>query len=110
MKTKIRKGDTIEVISGREQDKGKRGEVIKVLPEEHRIVVQGINLRKKHKKQVETQGRRALSPGIIEFEAPMDISNVLLICPACKKPTRVGIKREGETVQRVCKECKAMFD
>jgi large subunit ribosomal protein L24 len=110
VKTKIRKGDTIEVISGREQDRGKRGEVIKVLPEEHRIVVQGVNIRKKHKKQVETQGRRSLSPGIIEFEAPMDISNVMLICPSCKKPTRVGIKREGETAQRMCKECKALFD
>ncbi len=110
MKTKIRKGDTVEVISGREQDRGKRGEVIRVLPDDHRIVVQGINLHKKHQRQVQTQGRRSLSPGIIEFEAPMDISNVMLVCPSCKKPTRVGIKREGETVQRMCKECKALFD
>jgi large subunit ribosomal protein L24 len=110
VKTKIRKGDTVEVITGREQDKGRRGEVIRVLPEEHRVVVQGINIRKKHQRQVQTQGRRALSPGIIEFEAAMDISNIMLVCPACKKPTRVGIKREGETVQRVCKQCTALFD
>ena len=110
MKTKIRKGDTVVVISGRDRDKDKRGEVIKVLPDEHRIVVQGINLRKKHQRQVQTQGRRNLSPGIIEFEAPMDISNVMLICPACKKPTRVGINREGVAVQRMCKECQALFD
>jgi len=64
----------------------------------------------KHQRQVQTQGRRSLSPGIIEFEAPMDISNVMLVCPACKKTTRVGVKREGETVQRVCKECNALFD
>ena len=110
MKTKIRKGDTVEVISGRDQDKGQRGEVIKVLPDEHRVVVQGVNLHKKHQRQVQTQGRRALSPGIIEFEAPMDVSNVMLVCPSCKKTTRVAIKREGENVQRMCKECKALFD
>jgi large subunit ribosomal protein L24 len=110
VKTKIRKGDTVEVITGREQDKGRRGEVIKVLPDEHRVVVQGVNIHKKHQRQVQTQGRRSLSPGIIEFEAPMDISNVMLVCPACKKTTRVGVKREGETVQRVCKECNALFD
>lgn len=110
MKTKIRRGDTVEVISGREQDKGRRGEVIRVIPEEHRVVVQGINLHKKHQRRVETQGRRALSPGIIEFEAPIDISNVMLVCPSCKKPTRVGIKREGESAQRMCKQCQALFD
>jgi len=110
VKTRIRRGDTVEVISGRDQDRGKRGEVIKVMPEEHRIVVQGVNLRKKHKKQVETQGRRSLSTGIVEFEETMDISNVMLVCPSCKKPTRVGIKREGETAQRMCKECNALFD
>jgi len=110
VKTKIHKGDTVEVISGREQDKGKRGEVIRVLPEEHRVVVQGINIRKKHQRQVQTQGRRSLSPGIIEFEAPLDISNVMLVCPSCKKLTRVGLKREADNVQRVCKECQAQFD
>jgi large subunit ribosomal protein L24 len=110
LKTKIRKGDTVEIISGRESDKGRRGEVIRVLPEVHRVVVQGINLRKKHQRQVETQGRRSLAPGIIEFEAPIDISNVMLICPSCKKPTRVGIVRDEDGAQRMCKHCKALFD
>lgn len=109
MKVKIRKGDTVEVISGREQDKGKRGEVIKVLPEESRVVVQGVNLRKKHQRQVQTQGR-TMKPGIIEFEAPVSISNVMLVCPKCNEPTRVGIHRDGEEVQRVCKNCDALFD
>lgn len=109
MKVKIRKGDTVEVISGREQDKGKRGEVIKVLPEESRVVVQGVNLRKKHQRQVQTQGR-TMNPGIIEFEAPVSISNVMLVCPKCNEPTRVGIHRDGEEVQRVCKNCEALFD
>ena len=82
MRVKIRKGDTVEVISGRLEDKGKRGEVIKVVPETHRVVVQGVNLRKKHERQVQTQGR-TMNPGIIEFEAPIDISNIMLVCPSC---------------------------
>lgn len=110
MKSKIRKGDTVMVISGREIDKGKRGEVIKVLPEAHRVVVQGLNLHKKHKRQSQTGGRRTLGAEIVEFEAPMDISNVMLICPKCAKPARVSIQRTGEEVQRMCKECKALFD
>lgn len=109
MKVKIRKGDTVLVTGGRSNDKGKRGEVIKVIPEQHRIVVQGINFRKKHQSQVQTQGR-TMSPGIIEFEGSIDISNVMLVCPKCKQPTRVGIHREEDEVQRVCKKCEAKFD
>ena len=109
MNVKIRKGDTVEVINGRLEDKGKRGEVIKVLPEDRRVVVQGVNLRKKHQREMQTQGR-TITPGIIEFEAPISISNVMLVCPVCKKPTRVGVFREGKEVQRVCKACEARFD
>ncbi len=109
MKVKIRKGDTVEVISGRLEDKGRRGEVIKVLPEDRRVVVQGINMRKKHKKQVQTQGR-TLNPGIIEFEGPVDISNVMLVCPKCGKPSRVGVQRDDEGAHRVCKNCQALID
>lgn len=108
MKVKIRKGDTVEVISGKLEDKGKRGEVIKVLPTEGRLVVQGINLRKKHQRQVQTQGR-TMNPGIIEFEAPVSISNVMLVCPQCGEPTRVGLLRKEEGVMRVCKKCQAQF-
>ena len=110
MRVKIRKGDTVEVISGRMEDKGKRGEVIKVLPDEHRVVVQGVNLRKKHQRQTQTQGRRAMAPGIVEFEAPVSIANVMLVCPKCRKPTRVGVHREGEAAQRECKKCHSLFD
>jgi large subunit ribosomal protein L24 len=109
VKVKIRKGDTVEVISGRLEDKGKHGEVIKVLPEESRVVVQGINVRKKHRRQVQTQGR-TMNPGIIEFEAPISISNVMLICPSCGEATRVSIIRREDSVQRMCKKCKAQFD
>ena len=109
MRVKIRKGDTVEIISGHLEDRGKRGEVIKVLPDEHRVVVQGVNVRKKHQRQVQTQGR-TLSPGIIEFEAPMDISNVMLVCPKCDEPTRVSLQREEGEVRRVCKNCGALVD
>ena len=108
MRVKIRKGDTVEVICGRRIDRGKRGEVIKVIPDQHRVVVQGINLRKKHQSQVQTQGR-TMSPGIIEFEGSIDISNVMLVCPKCKKLTRVGIHRDDDGVQRVCKKCEELF-
>jgi large subunit ribosomal protein L24 len=109
VKVKIRKGDTIEVISGREDDKGKRGEVIRVMPDEHRVVVQGVNLRKKHQRQMQTQGR-TLNPGIIEFEGPISISNVMLVCPQCGEATRVGVLRKDEGVLRVCKKCAAQFN
>ena len=109
MNTKIHKGDQVEVISGREEDKGKRGEIIKVLTEESRVVVQGINLRTKHQRQVQTQGR-TVNPGKVRFEAPIDISNVMLICPKCGKATRIGLSRSDEKVQRVCKKCEALID
>lgn len=109
MKVKIRKGDTVVVISGRLEDKGKRGEVIRVIPDDSRVVVQGVNLRKKHQRQVQTQGRQSLSPGIIEFEAPVSVSNVMLVCPVCSQPTRVGLHRTEEGVQRVCKQCQSEF-
>lgn len=109
MKAKIKKGDTVEVISGRSEDKGKRGEVIKVNPDEHRVVVQGVNIRKKHQGQYQAQGR-SMSPGIIEFEAPIDISNVMLVCPSCNQASRVGIQRDEEGPHRVCKRCEALID
>lgn len=109
MKAKIRKGDQVMVIGGRDEDKGKKGEVIKVLPLENRVVVQGINMRVKHQSQVQAKGRQ-VAPGKIRFEAPVHISNVMLICPKCGKPTRVGISRNGEDVQRVCKQCDEVID
>jgi large subunit ribosomal protein L24 len=109
VKVKIRKGDVVEIISGNFEDKGKRGEVIKVLPDRDRVVVQGVNIRKKHQRQVQSKGR-TLSPGIIEFEGPIHISNVMLVCPKCDEPTRVGIQREDGVSKRVCKNCDAVID
>ena len=104
MRVKIHKGDTVQIISGRK--KGERGEVIKVLPELTQIVVQGINLRKKHKRQMQTQGR-TINPGIIEYEAPIHLSNVMLVCPKCDKPSRVSIQRIDGEVKRLCKSCES---
>jgi large subunit ribosomal protein L24 len=109
MKTKIHKGDQIEVISGRLDDKGKRGEVIKVLPEENRLVVQGINVRTKHQKQVQSQGR-TVNPGKVRFEAPVSISSVMIVCKKCNKPTRLELLREDGKTKRICKNCKAIID
>lgn len=109
MRVKIRKGDTVEVISGKLEDQGKRGEVIKVLPEEHRLVVQSVNIHTKHQRQVQTQGR-TINPGRIKFEAPLDISNVMLVCPKCSKTTRVSLTRDENGAHRVCKNCQALID
>jgi large subunit ribosomal protein L24 len=109
MKLKIRKGDQVEVIAGRLDDKGKRGEVIKVVTEEQRIVVQGINMRTKHQKQVQSQGR-TVNPGKIRFEAALSISNVMIVCKKCNKPTRISLVREGSKTKRICKKCNADLD
>ncbi|EKD89231.1 MAG: hypothetical protein ACD_34C00145G0009 [uncultured bacterium] len=109
MKLKIRKGDQVEVISGQKDDKGQRGEVIKVMPEVERVVVQGINMRTKHQRQVQSQGR-TVNPGKVRFEAPVAVSNVMIVCKKCNKPTRVELLREDGKSKRVCKECNAIID
>lgn len=110
MKVKIRKGDTVEIISGRLEDKGKRGQVIIVLLDERRVVVQGVNVRTKHQKQVQTAAGRNMNPGRIQFEGSIDISNVMLVCPKCKQTTRVSVQRVEDGVHRVCKQCQELVD
>ena len=110
MRVKIRKGDLVEVISGRDEDKGKRGEVINVLLADRRVVVQGVNIRTKHQKQIQTQAGRNINPGRIQFEGKIDISNVMLVCPKCGEPTRVAVQRDEEGTRRVCKNCQALID
>jgi large subunit ribosomal protein L24 len=109
MKLKIRKGDLVEVISGRQEDKAKRGEIIKLNPDDETVTVQGINLRTKHQRQTQNQGR-TVAPGKVRFEAPFHLSNVMLVCPKCNKVTRVEVERVDGKAQRVCKECKAQID
>jgi len=110
MNVKIRKGDTVEIISGRLEDKGKRGEVINVLLDDRRVVVQGVNVRTKHQKQIQTQTGRNMNPGRIQFEGSIDISNVMLVCPKCSESTRVTVQRDEDGTHRVCKNCQALVD
>ena len=95
MALSIKKGDLVQVISGK--DRGVKGKVIEVYPESDRVIVEGVNRIKKHTK-VGTSGRGAKTGGIITQEAPVHISNVALVDPETKKPTRVGIRTE--TVER----------
>ena len=96
-KPRIKKGDTVQVITGPKENKGKTGKVIAVYPDTQRVLVEGINRIKKHTK-VGQSARGAKTGGIITQEAPIHISNVMLVDPETKKPTRVGIRTE--TVER----------
>jgi large subunit ribosomal protein L24 len=107
VKSKIVKGDTVEVIAGK--DKGKRGEVIKVMPKAGKIVVQGVRVGKKHQRQVQ-QNNRNINPGIIETEGPIPVSNVMLVCPHTDKPTRVGVEVEEGVSYRVSKRSGKRID
>jgi len=109
MRSKIKRGDQVEIVTGRTEDKGKRGEVLRVFPKSRKIMVQGLNIRTKHQKQVQSEGR-TVNPGIVKLEAPMNMSNVMLICKKCNKPTRVGFVREENKSIRVCKKCGAKLD
>ncbi|HSH04162.1 MAG TPA: 50S ribosomal protein L24 [Anaerolineae bacterium] len=95
---RIKKGDIVEVIAG--NDKGLRGEVQRVIPKENRVVVSGVNVVKKHQKPRATGGGSQTQGGIIEFEAPINVSNVMLVCPDTDRPTRVGVRR-GENGERI---------
>ncbi len=97
---KIRKNDTVLIISGK--DRGRKGKVIEAFPKERRVVVEGINLRKKS-----VRPKKSGEKGqIVEASAPLEVSNVGLICPKCGKATRVGYKVEGKKKYRICKKCK----
>ncbi len=91
---RIKENDEVQVISG--NYKGVRGKVIRVIPSKNRVVVSGVNLVKKHQKPRPTGGRTQAQGGIIEFEAPIHISNVMLIDPQKDEPTRVGIRRDED--------------
>lgn len=101
---KIRKGDTVQVIKGK--DNGKKGKVLEILPELNRAVVEGINLVKKHKRQT----RQDEKGGIVSIEAPINISNLLLVCKNCHRGVRVGFKiLQDKTKTRFCKSCKEVM-
>ena len=99
---KVLRNDTVEIITGK--DRGKRGRVRAVLPKENRVVIEGLNLYKRHLKR-----GRARQTGIIEFEAPIQASNVMVVCTNCDQPTRVGYDFQDDGTKklkiRICKHC-----
>ncbi len=102
---RIKRDDLVQVISGK--DKGKRGKILAVFPKDGKVIVQGVNIVKKHQRPI-PQLREG---GIIEREAPIYASKVMLVCPSCDKATRVGMKflEDGRKV-RVCKKCGEIID
>jgi len=97
-KIKLKKEDTVEVIAGK--DKGKRGKILQILRETDRVLVEGVNMVKKAKKK-----RKQNDPGgIIEIEAAIHASNLMIACKKCG-PTRIGNKMDGDKKLRVCKKC-----
>ena len=102
-KLNVKKGDKVQVLSGK--DKGAQGEVLRALPSEGKVIVEGVAIVKKHQKPT-SLGQQG---GIIEREAAIDASNVALVCPECGKATRVGHTVVDGKKFRVCKKCGHQF-
>ena len=96
---RIKKGDLVKKIAGK--DKGKQGKVLRTIPSEGKIVVEKLNIVKKHQK-ARREGERGQR---VEIAAPFDVSNAMIVCPSCSKATRVAYKLVGEKKVRVCKKC-----
>jgi large subunit ribosomal protein L24 len=104
--TPIRKNDNVIVTTGK--DRGKRGRVLRVVPEKNRLIVEGVNKIKRHTK---ANPQRGIKGGLLEREAPLHASNVQLLCPECGKPTRLGKKILGDGRKvRVCRKCEGVVD
>jgi large subunit ribosomal protein L24 len=98
-KMSIRTGDKVRILAGK--DKGKEAKILAVEPTRERVVVERVNMVKKATRPTQKNPKG----GILEIEAPVHVSNVALICPKCSQPTRIGRKREGGALVRVCKKC-----
>ena len=104
---KIKAGDTIEVIQG--EDLGMRGTVRVCLPRKNKVIVEGVNIVIKHQRPIPA-GRQQTPGGRIELEAPIDVANVMLVCPSCQEKTRIGYAVTDSGKVRVCKKCEAQVD
>ena len=98
---KIHKGDQVLITSGK--DRGKTGKVLNAFPSESKLLLEGLNLRKKHAKP-KKQGEKGQ---VVEVPAPLSVSNVKLICPKCGKPARIGYKIIEKKKYRICKKCNS---
>ncbi len=104
--TPIRKNDNVVVTTGK--DRGKRGRVVRVVAEKNRLVVEGVNMIKRHTR---ANPQKNLKGGVVEREAPLHASNVQLVCPECGEPTRIGKKILGDGRKvRVCRKCEGVVD
>ena len=103
-------GDTVVVIAGK--DKGKHGEVLRTLPGKSKIVVRGVNVAKRHAKAGQSAGGvKAIQGGVVDFEAPLSYSNVMLVCPRCNQPTRVKhTVLEGGGKALECRNCGEPYE
>ncbi|MCX6763814.1 MAG: 50S ribosomal protein L24 [Candidatus Moranbacteria bacterium] len=98
---KIKKGDKVKSIAGK--DRGKTGKVLKVFPEKNKVIVEGLNLIKKHVKP-RKEGEKGQR---VEIPAKINVSNLMLVCPKCGKATRFGYKFSGDIKSRFCKKCQS---
>lgn len=105
VKLHVKKGDTVHVLKG--NDAGKTGKILEVLPAKGRVVVDGVNIIKKHARPTRTNPQG----GVIERPGSIHAANVMLVCPKCNEPTRVTRQREaGQKSRRVCKRCGKSID
>ena len=104
VKLHVKKGDTVVVLSGK--DKGKEGKIIEAQPKHGKVIVEGINKVKRHTKP----NLKAPQGGILTKEAPLHACKVMLVCPACNKPTRIGHKEVNGKNARVCKKCGEVIE
>ena len=104
VKLHVKKGDNVVVLSGK--DKGKQGKIIEAMPKHGKVVVEGVNKVKRHTKP----SMKAPQGGILSKEMPLHACKVMLVCPACNKPTRIGHKEVNGKNVRVCKKCGEVVD
>lgn len=106
---RVQQGDTVEVIAGR--DKGLRGEVVRVLVRKDRVIVNGVNILKRHRKARPGPGGQQIPAQIMDFEAPLHLSNVMLVCEHCDERTRVGYRiTDDDKKTRYCKKCDSNIE
>ncbi len=106
---RVQQGDTVEVIAGK--DKGLRGEVVRVLVKKDRVIINGVNIMKRHRKARPAPGGQQIPAQIIEFEAPLHLSNVMVVCGVCDERTRIGYRLADDgTKMRYCKKCNAVIE
>ncbi|TVR75725.1 MAG: 50S ribosomal protein L24 [Sphaerobacteraceae bacterium] len=103
MSEKIVTGDQVLVIRGK--DRGARATIRQNMPSQDRVIAEGVNVAKKHQRAIP----RVRQAGIIDMEMPMHVSKVMLVCPSCDQPTRVGFRADGDKKVRYCKKCDAVI-